>query len=314
MKIYQLLPLFREKIWGGHQLRDNYGFNVGDKLIGEAWIASSLPGEEDNIVSGMNMTLSQLYEKHNEMFGTHTTQVIPIKMMLANCTAVTSLQVHPGDAYAKKHEASLGKPECVCYLQAAPDAFSIYGNLAVDMAELKSLIEHGEWQKLLRYEKVKENDFAYIPAGRLHATGAGTLLLEISRNADLTYRLYDFDRVDKNGNKRDMQIDHCMEIIRVPDHETAIIQPRVENKCGAQILTYHDVPGEFSIYQIKIQIQAIYEQKEFGFMFIKEGNGYIGKQRVIKGQTWFLPCNNGSMNIQGSLDIIIGSYKEIKIK
>lgn len=310
MSIYQLQPLFREKIWGGHQLRDVYGFDLGDRLIGEAWTASSLPNGEDNQVLGMDMTLSQLYETHNEMFGTHATAVVPIKMMLADCTEMTSLQVHPDDVDARKYEASLGKPECVCYLQAVPGASSIYGNYAASKAELSTMVQENTWQKLLRYEHVKPNDFAYIPAGRLHATCGGTLILEISRNADLTYRVYDFDRVDINGNKRDMQIERSLAIIRVPDDESAVLQPDRMEKGGASILTYHDVPGEFSVYQLIIHDKAVYEQREFGFMFIKEGCGCINGQSVTKGQTWFLPCESGPLDIQGNLEIIIGSYKE----
>ena len=312
MSIYRLKPAFREKIWGGHKFRDIYHMHVGDGLIGEGWIASSIPGKEDNFVEGMGATLSELYAKKRELFGTWSTEIIPIKVMLADCNQNTSVQLHPADRYALEHDHSLGKPECAFFLEADEGAIGIYGHNAKNMDELKKMVAANQWDELLRKYNIHKNDFAYVPAGRVHATCKGTVILEISRNADLTYRVYDFDRVGADGKPRKLDLKKTFDVIRCPDSDHPIIKPEIKKIDGGILYTYVDVPGEFSVYRIEIDKHGEFGLKEFGFWFIQEGEGMIADTRVKKGEIYFVPCKQGELKIDGRLSIIIASYKEPK--
>lgn len=309
MTFYRLKPLFREKIWGGHKFRDIYDMPVGNALIGEGWIASSLPGKEDNEVEGTGMSLSELYQQHRELFNTWTTDVIPIKVLLADCRESTSVQIHPDDSYANT-EKSLGKPECAFFLQADEGAFGIYGHNAKSREEFAKMTKSGQFRELLREYPVHEGDFAYVPAGRIHATCSGTMILEISRNADLTYRVYDFGRVGIDGKPRKLDIDKTIDVVRIPDNESPFITPSIEERDGVIIQTYVDNPGEFSVHQLQVNNSGFFSLPEFSFWFIRSGEGRIDGKEVKAGEIYFSPCGQEKLKIDGKLAVITASYRE----
>lgn len=308
--IYRLKPEFREKIWGGHKFRDLYHMDCGDGLVGEGWLVACLPGKEDSEVEGTGMRLSQLYNEHNELFGFHDTDVVPIKFLLGDCNENTSVQLHPNNEYARKYENSLGKSECVFFLEVEPDSIAMYGHNAENKKQLREMIDQGRWNELLRvYEHPKKNDFAYVPAGRVHTTCKGVVLLELSGNADKTYRLYDFDRVGPDGKKRQLDIDKAMDVILCPDKEDPFVEPTVEDLGDLKLYTYIDKPGEFSAFRLLCDGKGEFGLEEFSFWFISEGEGIIDGKKVKKGETWFVPCKQEKLKIEGKLETVIGSYK-----
>lgn len=310
MRIYKLKPEFREKIWGGHKFRDIYGMDCGNGLVGEGWLASSLPGKEDNLVIGTEMTLSELYNQHNELFGTHSTEVIPIKFLLADCNQSTSVQLHPNEKYAREIENCLGKPECVFFLDAEPKTIGMYGHNALNKEQFKKMALDGEWEKLLRKYPVEKGDFAYIPAGRIHTTWEGTVILELSRNADITYRVYDFDRVDANGNKRQLDLEKTLDVLICPDNENPFVQPQIASDGDAMIFKYHDIPGEFSAYKVVNNGIGYFGLNEFAYYFIADGSGHIDGTPIKKGETFFVPCKLGKLKLEGDFTILVGSYRD----
>ena len=311
--IYRLTPSFREKIWGGHKFRDLYDMDCGDGLVGEGWLVASLPGKEDSEVEGTGMRLSQLYDERNELFGSHDTDVVPIKFLLGDCSQNTSVQLHPNEEYANRVEGCLGKPECVFFLDVEPGSVAMYGHNARDREELKRMISEKRWDELFRtYDGVRAGDFAYIPAGRIHTTCKGTVILELSRNADMTYRVYDFDRVDAQGNRRKLDIDKTLDVALVPDSDDPFIKPKVEEKGDLRVYTYVDIPGEFSARKLVCTGKGSFALKEFSFWFIAEGKGLIDGIEVRKGETWFVPCGQDELEIEGDLTIIVGSYRSAK--
>lgn len=306
--IYRLKPQFREKIWGGHKFRDLYGMECGDGLVGEGWLVASLPGKEDSEVEGTGMRLSQLYDEHNELFGSHDTDVVPIKFLLGDCGQNTSVQLHPNEEYANRVEHCLGKPECVWFLDVEEGSKAMYGHNAKSREELRQMIAEGRWDELLRTYDVRKGDFAYVPAGRIHTSCKGVVLLELSRNADMTYRVYDFDRVDANGNKRQLDIEKTLDVALVPDSEDPYIRPRSFKTDGLTVYRYVDKPGEFSAFKIECEDKGKFALPEFSFWFIAEGEGMIDGKQVKKGETYFVPCKQDPLDIEGKLTVLIGSY------
>lgn len=310
MSIYRLKPEFREKIWGGHKFRDLYNMECGDGLVGEGWLVACLPGKEDSEVIGTGMKLSELYNKHNELFGSHDSDVVPIKFLLGDCNENTSVQLHPNEEYARKVENCLGKPECVFFLDVEPGSIAMYGHNAKTKEELLNMIKEEKWNDLLRvYDNPKKNDFAYIPAGRVHTTCKGVVLLELSRNADMTYRLYDFDRVGKDGKKRQLDVDKAMDVIICPDNENPFVEPKIDKYDDVTVYTYVDKPKEFSAFRLNCNGSGEFGLDEFSFWFVADGEGEVDGTKIKKGETYFVPCKLGKLKMNGNFEIIIGSYK-----
>ena len=150
------------------------------------------------------MSLRDVYLKHPELFGNPKAKEFPLLVKFLDANDNLSVQVHPDDGYARKMENDSGKTESWYVMQADPGAYIIYGHHAKNREELADMIHKGEWDKLLRKVPVKAGDFFYVPAGTIHALTKGCLVIETQQSSDVTYRLYDYDRVGKDGKKREL--------------------------------------------------------------------------------------------------------------
>ena len=309
-KMYQLLPLFREKIWGGTKLKEEFGYAIPSDKTGEAWVVTSLAGNEDNQLAGCDMTLSQLYSEHRELFGT-ANDICPIKTTIIDANDDLSVQCHPNDDYARRHDHSLGKPEAWYILAAEPQARIEFGHKAKDKKELAEMIAAGQWDRLLNYVKPQVGDFLFVPDGTMHAIGRGTLVFEVSRNADLTYRVYDYDRVGADGQKRELHIAKSLDVLKAPFNEKGLIHPQSQTSDGLQVTTYYDVAGQFTFRKLQAETKGCWYQDEFMFVFVAGGQGRINGQPVSKGQSWFVPCHTGQLVIEGPLTLLVSSYRPL---
>ncbi|MDR1606487.1 MAG: mannose-6-phosphate isomerase, class I [Streptococcaceae bacterium] len=209
-----LSSVFQEKIWGGNHLKD-FGYTLPSDHIGEYWAISAHPNGVSTIKNGAfaGQTLDVLYQQHRDLFGDSKKEVFPLLTKILDANDWLSVQVHPDDAYGLAHEGELGKTECWYIIAAEPDAEIIYGHQAKDKAELRAMIESGEWDQLLTKVKVKAGDFFYVPSGTMHAIGKGILILETQQSSDTTYRVYDFDRKDDHGQLRELHIDKSVDVL-----------------------------------------------------------------------------------------------------
>ncbi len=194
MKFIQFDYINQEKIWGN-----------------EEWIISA---HENGMakIKGNNQGLQQFYQENREMFGRDLPAEFPLLVKIITSNDDLSIQVHPGDEYAKVNENSLGKTEC-WYILETNDSDIIAGQNPTSRKEVKSKIENNEILDLLNVQSIKKGDFFYIPAGCVHAIRKNTKLLEIQQSSDITYRLYDYDRRDKEGNLRELHIDKSLDVI-----------------------------------------------------------------------------------------------------
>jgi len=309
-KLYRLTPLFREKIWGGHRLHDVYGYDTGCDKAGEAWVVTSLAGNEDSPVVGTGLTLSQLYQSHRELFGIDA-PICPIRATVIDAGDDLSVQCHPSDAYAMAHEHSLGKPEAWYVLAVDPGARIEFGHKAKDKDELRTMIMAGQWDRLLNYVQPAPGDFLFVPDSTMHAIGKGTMVFEVSRNADLTYRVYDYDRRDAQGRKRQLHVQQSLAVLKAPSTGQGLIHPDAVAAGGLAVTTYHDVAGEFTLRRLQCRETGSWQPAGFAFMFISEGKGTLDGQPVSKGQTWLVPCGHGPLAITGPLDILEASYRAV---
>jgi mannose-6-phosphate isomerase len=205
-------PILKDKIWGGQKLKAILNKNSDLPNIGESWEISDVEGDASVVINGKlkGQSLKQLLEiykqdligeKNYKTFGNK----FPLLIKFIDAKEDLSIQLHPNDELAKKRHNSFGKTEMWYVMQADEDANLIVGfNLKVTPEIYLKYLEDRTLAHILNFDKVKEGDAYFIEVGRIHAIGAGVMLAEIQQTSDITYRVYDWDRVDDNGNQRDL--------------------------------------------------------------------------------------------------------------
>lgn len=215
---FLLKPAAKDYLWGGSRLNDDFSKDIPMEPLAETWECSTHPDGISEVASGdmKGMLLTEVLKNHPEYLGTHpkTKGELPVLIKFIDAKKDLSVQVHPDDAYARKYEnGSLGKTEMWYVLDAVKDARLVYGfRRDMDVATVRKSIEEGTVEKYLQKVKVHKDDMFYIQAGTVHAIGAGILVAEIQENSNLTYRMYDYDRVDKNGKKRELHVKKALEV------------------------------------------------------------------------------------------------------
>jgi mannose-6-phosphate isomerase len=223
MKLYplQFEPIFKERIWGGTKLKDYLNKPITSKITGESWEISTVQNDVSVISNGIfrGKSLNELInEQPNEILGTKVFQrfgkQFPLLFKYLDAREDLSIQVHPNDELAKERHNSFGKTEMWYVMQADKDARLIVGFKEKSSKHnyLKSL-ENKTLLSILDSKKVKKGDVFFLETGTVHAIGAGTVIAEIQQTSDITYRLYDFDRVDDQGNKRELHVDLALDAI-----------------------------------------------------------------------------------------------------
>jgi mannose-6-phosphate isomerase len=306
-----LTPVFKERIWGGTRLKDEFGYDIPSDKTGECWAISAHPHGQSIVAKGpyANKTLGQLWNEHRELFGYHPAETFPLLTKILHAANDLSVQVHPDDEYARIYEnGERGKTECWYVIDCDEGAEIIYGHTARTKEELKSRIARGEWDRLLKRVKVKPGDFFYVPSGTVHALGAGTLILETQQSSDTTYRLYDYDRTDQKGNKRELHLTKALDVITVP-HQDAKFERKTISHAGGTVTTLIESPY-FTVE--KWSIEGTLERKEpYPFLLanVIDGIGTLEKDgvshRIEKGDQFILPDKFSSFLIQGSLTLIV---------
>ncbi len=227
----KFIPILKERIWGGTTLVQ-YGKALGSsKHIGESWELSAF-GEEASVVATGALEendLAELIEVYmGDLVGDHVYErygnYFPLLFKLISAEDRLSLQVHPNDKVALEKHQCAGKTEMWYVLNAEPGAMLTLGlNRDSSRNELEASIEDGSFTELLRTVPVKTGDVALIPAGQLHAIGAGITVVEVQQASDITYRLYDYDRVDDHGNKRELHLADALDVLDYSENKQPLI-------------------------------------------------------------------------------------------
>lgn len=305
-----LEPVFQERIWGGTALRDQFNYEIPSDLTGECWAISAHPNGPSIVKNGefAGRTLIELWKDHPELFGEQSSPVFPLLTKILDANTDLSVQVHPDDAYANEHEnGELGKTECWYIIDCAEDAEIIYGHTAMTKEEFVERVENNEWNELLRSVKIKPGDFFYVPSGTIHALGKGTVVLETQQSSDTTYRLYDYDRKDQDGNLRELHIEKSIDVSNIP-HEDAKTNPVTKTIEGAEVTRF--VQSDFfTVYKWEVNGKATFEFEPFLLASVIDGKGELtldGKTYPIeKGDHFIIPQHAGAFTVEGNADLIV---------
>ena len=306
-----LEPYFQEKIWGGDRLHTEYGYQIPSDHTGECWAISAHTHGPAIVENGpyKGLTLTEVWDKHREVFGNAKGDVFPLLTKILDAKADLAVQVHPDDAYAKEHEGELGKTECWYVLAADKGAQMYYGHHAKTREELAEMIENKQWDKLLRKISVKAGDFLYVPAGTIHAIGKGIMVLETQQSSDTTYRLYDFDRIDKaTGKKRELHLKRSIDVTNVPHVDPKLdIQTTVT---GDKKVTRFVDTDFFAVYKWEIAGSATFERQQAPYTLVSvlDGNGQLEVEgrtyELKKGMHFILPYAVKSWTLAGKMMLI----------
>lgn len=308
-------PIFKEAIWGGSRLKEVYGYDIPSDSTGECWAISAHKNGDCEISSGAykGQTLSWLWKEHRELFGPDRDErEFPLLIKIIDAKKDLSIQVHPDNAYAAEHEnGSLGKTECWYVLDCDPDATIVIGHNAKDSDEVREMIENRRWDDFIRQIPVKKGDFFQINPGCVHAIKGGTLILETQQSSDITYRVYDYDRLS-DGKPRQLHIAQSIDVIRAPYGADQTEGPRVTAETELGTRTHLVTCPYYSCW--KLDTRGLWEE-DFGDCFanvsILSGEGTVNGIPLKKGQHFIVPAGYGCCRFEGTLSMIFSQEKEI---
>lgn len=308
MEIIKLEPVFKHTIWGGSKLRTAFGYSVEGDDVGECWGISAHPNGDCIIADGeyKGMTLSQLFESHRELFGNISGDRFPLLTKIIDARTDLSIQVHPDDAYAAEHEnGSFGKTECWYILDAEPDTTIVIGHHAASGKEVRDMILGRRWSEFIREIPVKKGDFFQIAPGTVHAIKGGTLILETQQNSDITYRVYDYDRLS-NGKPRPLHLMQSIDVIRAPyvDEKPTVRNDITVNTNMRQLVTC----PFYTVWKFDVDgMEKLTMDCRFMLVSVIEGDGDVDGEPIKKGDHFIIPSGYPALHFSGNLQMIVSA-------
>lgn len=303
-------PVLQERIWGGESLKQ-FNYDLPSQTTGECWGISAHLNGPSFVKSGKykGMSLKKLWDEHRELFGKYQSNNFPLLTKILDAKTDLSVQVHPDDAFANLYEnGELGKTECWYIIDCKENAEIVYGHSAQTKEEFKNMVEDSDWNRLLRRIPIKPGDFFYVPSGTIHALCEGTLVLETQQSSDTTYRVYDYDRTDKNGSKRELHVEKSIAVSTIP-HKDYKINPEIYEENGATITKFVQ-EKYFSVYEWKINTEASFQQNQpFQLASVIDGEAVLRtldeEFRIKKGDHFILPAEMSNFSIKGTVTLIV---------
>lgn len=321
-KPFLLTPAGKDYLWGGNRLKTEFNKEIDLVPLAETWECSTHPDGPSVIVTGRHAgkTLAELLKEHPEYLGKHpgTEGELPVLIKFIDAKKNLSVQVHPDDDYARKYEnGQLGKTEMWYVMDAAPDAQLVYGfNHDITKEQLRQSLKDGTVEKYLQKVKIQKDDVFFIEAGTVHAIGAGALIAEIQESSNLTYRLYDYNRVGKDGKLRKLHIDKALAV--------ANLKSSSEPRQPLRLLKYKKGSATellcrckyFQVERYLLNTESSRKLVEFqtagdtfevflcldgcGVVFMEDGDS----MNFFKGDCIFVPANSLSMKFHGKAQFL----------
>ena len=309
----QCEPLLKDRIWGGTKLKTVLNKNISSETVGESWEISTVSGDVSTVINGVfsgKKLDSLISDFPQEILGTRVHNrfgsQFPLLFKFLDAREDLSIQVHPNDALAKKRHNSFGKTEMWYVMQADADSRIIVGFKEDASAEkyLKSL-EDKTLLDLLEHIPISQGDVFLLEAGTVHAIGAGALIAEIQQTSDVTYRIYDFDRKDSDGNLRQLHVEEALEAIDYSESDAQKVYEQVANQSNAMVACEYFTTN-FLPLDGKVAVKkdgesfAVYMCVDGTFELSADGVDYKYK----KGDSVLIPAALKSFQLSGKASLL----------
>lgn len=299
-QLIKLKPAFKDYLWGGRKLIDEYGKDFDGDILAESWELSCHPDGPSIIANGEDTGLSleeYITQEGWEILGVNCKKFsdFPILIKFIDAKQKLSIQVHPNDDYALTHEKQNGKTEVWYVVSCEEDAYLYYGvKENISKEELAKRIADDTITKVLKKVPVKAGDVFFIEAGTIHAIGKNIVIAEIQQNSNVTYRVHDFGRVGVDGKMRELHVEKAVEV--------STLTPSAEQKLAGSHIAQCEY---FTVDKLAVKDEVIGQVPKDSFLSILalDGQGAISVgeecEQFQKGDSFFLPANGGKYCIKG---------------
>ena len=301
MNIEKLYGEQKDNLWGGRRLIDKYGKESCGEILAESWELSfhkDGPTKLSDSRTLMEAVSSCELGKNVADFSD-----FPMMIKLIDAKENLSVQVHPDDDYAMKHEASYGKTE-MWYIVEADEGAGIYLGFNRDLQkeELLNAIKENTLTDIMNFIPVSKGDCYLIPAGTIHAIGAGCLIYEIQQSSNITYRVYDYGRVDKNGKQRELHVDKALDVLKLEKY--------VKNSLCADVL---GISKYFTLEKKVINgenVKISPDACSFRCITVIDGCGTLNSVPVSQGDSYFVCATEKEVILNGDMTVLVASLRK----
>ena len=305
MEIVKLYPECKDNIWGGVKLKEKYGKKTDKDPVAESWELSFHKDGPTRLENGKTLqetvTAVELGENCQGF------PFFPMLVKLIDAKQDLSVQVHPSDTYALANENSFGKTE-MWYIVEAEQGAGIYLGFKKDVTqeEYERAIKNNTLTELLNFFEVKAGDCYFIPSGTIHAIGTGCLICEIQQNSNLTYRVYDYGRKDKNGNERELHVDKALKVTNLEKYEYTPLALSTSQGTLLGLSRY------FTTTAVSVNGEKMLNADKASFKCVTcvKGEGKIGEKAVALGDSFFIPAGYGEVKLIGEMELIMAEVRK----
>lgn len=308
----KMQPVYKQYIWGGENLKKLYGKDTPNGNAAESWEVSCHPNGLSTIANGKykGQTLAQTVSILGKSILGKTISVdekFPLLLKILDANSKLSVQVHPEDDYAMKNEnGEKGKTEMWYVLDCKPGAELIYGfKDGITRDAFENAIKNNTLEGILNTVKVSKGDAFFIPAGTVHAIGEGIIIAEIQQNSDTTYRVYDYNRKDKEGNTRELHIEKALDVAKIESTQGKEKAEGIVTFEGENTRTLLASCQYFNFE--KVEIKEKFSENTMGRMeviVVAEGSGTIGGVSFKTADSFVIPADMGEYIIEGKCTLL----------
>lgn len=310
--ILKLKPHFVEKIWGGNKIKEIFSLAT-DQKIGEAWIASGIKDNQSLILKNKEeIELNAFYKNNKKLFNNYKTADFPLLIKFLDAKEDLSIQVHPNNKQAQELENyPYGKSEAWYILNLEKNHEIIIGLKTTDLNQLKK-INKDNWEKIINIRKVKIGNVFDIKPGTVHAIRSGTFVYEIQQPSDITYRIYDYDRLEQNGKKRELHLEKSIKVVKDYQNNESDYKSEV-NFLNLRILQL--INNEiFNLQKWHIfdnsEIKLNVDERNFLIVTVIKGKGKINQIEISPFETLILTYDElKKITLEGNFEMLVANPK-----
>lgn len=299
-------PAFKDYLWGGTRLRDEFGLKSDLDILAEGWMLSCHKDGNSTVSNGAfkGKTLREVIESYDaDICGTDCADFrdFPVLIKLIDAKQNLSVQVHPSDGYALEHEHEFGKTEMWYVVDADEGAYLYYGfKEKLSKEDFKRAIETDTLTDILNKVSVKKGDCFFIEAGTVHAIGAGLLIAEIQQNSNTTYRVYDYGRVGADGKPRELHTEKALDVTVTAPPTAEVIHDSDEKELTLAECKYFTVKK----HKLSGNIELFVDNRSFASLLCVDGTATVGDIEMKAGECVFIPAGYGSVVVSGDASLL----------